>query len=72
VVAPAELEWRHVLGAFQLTVPVRTKEVLLVREERELSVRVSPTKVRYVKSHRNRLRSHTQDRILVRLIDRFE
>jgi hypothetical protein len=27
-----------VLGAFQLTIPVRAKEVLLLREERELSV----------------------------------
>jgi hypothetical protein len=38
VAAPAELRWRRVLGAFQLTIPVRTKDVLLVREERELSV----------------------------------
>ncbi len=38
VVAPAEIEWRRVLGAFQLTIPVKTKEVLLEREERELSV----------------------------------
>lgn len=38
VAAPAELEWRRVLGAFQLTIPVQTKEVLLVREERDLSV----------------------------------
>jgi hypothetical protein len=37
-VAPAELQWRQVLGAFQLTIPVRAKELLLVREERELSV----------------------------------
>ena len=36
--APAELEWRRVLGAFQLTIPVRNKGELLVREERELSV----------------------------------
>jgi hypothetical protein len=36
--ARAEVEWRRVLGAFQLTIPVRTKEVLLVREERDLSV----------------------------------
>jgi hypothetical protein len=38
VAAPAELEWQRVLGAFQLTIPVHAKEVLLVREERELSV----------------------------------
>jgi murein tripeptide amidase MpaA len=38
VAAPAKIEWRRVLGAFQLTIPVRTKEELLVREERELSV----------------------------------
>jgi hypothetical protein len=38
VLAPAELEWRRVLGAFQLTIPVRNKEVLLVPEERDLSV----------------------------------
>jgi hypothetical protein len=36
VVAPAEIAWRRVLGAFQL--PVRTKEVLLLTEERDLSV----------------------------------
>jgi hypothetical protein len=36
--APAEIEWRRVLGAFQLTIPVRTKEVLLLTEERDLSV----------------------------------
>jgi hypothetical protein len=29
---------RHVLGAFQLTIPVRNKEVLLAPEERNLSV----------------------------------
>jgi murein tripeptide amidase MpaA len=38
VAAPAELEWRRVIGAFQLTIPVRNKELLLVREERDLSV----------------------------------
>jgi hypothetical protein len=32
------LEWRRVLGAFQLTAPVRPKQTLLVREERQLSV----------------------------------
>ena len=37
-VAPAEIAWRRVLGAFQLTIPVRTKEVLLLTEERNLSV----------------------------------
>jgi hypothetical protein len=36
VVAPAEIAWRRVLGAFQLTIPVRTKEVLLLTEERDL------------------------------------
>lgn len=38
VVAPSEVEWRRVLGAFQLTIPVKAKEVLLVTEERDLSV----------------------------------
>jgi murein tripeptide amidase MpaA len=41
VVEPSEhlmIEWRRVLGAFQLTIPVKTKEVLLEREERDLSV----------------------------------
>jgi hypothetical protein len=38
VLVQAELEWRRVLGAFQLTIPVRNKEVLLVPEERDLSV----------------------------------
>lgn len=32
------IEWRRVLGAFQLTIPVKTKRVLLEREERLLSV----------------------------------
>jgi len=36
--APAEIEWRRVLGAFQLAIPVKSKEVLLVTEERQLSV----------------------------------
>ncbi|MEY2549071.1 MAG: hypothetical protein QOD64_1653, partial [Verrucomicrobiota bacterium] len=33
-----KMQWRRVLGAFQLTIPVRTKTVLLEREERLLSV----------------------------------
>jgi L-Lysine epsilon oxidase N-terminal/L-lysine epsilon oxidase C-terminal domain len=37
-VAPADLKWRRVLGAFQLTIPVKTKDVLLEPEERLLSV----------------------------------
>jgi hypothetical protein len=37
-VAPAEIEWRRVLGAFQLTIPVKAKEALLLTEERQLSV----------------------------------
>jgi len=37
-VGPSKIEWRNVLGAFQLTIPVRTKAVLLEREERLLSV----------------------------------
>jgi hypothetical protein len=37
--APAEIEWRRVLGAFQLTIPVKVKNSQLLRtEERELSV----------------------------------
>lgn len=32
------IQWRRVLGAFQLTIPVRNKEVLLLTEERNLSV----------------------------------
>jgi hypothetical protein len=36
--APSKLEWRRVLGAFQLTIPVSTKGLLLEREERLLSV----------------------------------
>ena len=35
---PARIEWRRVLGAFQLTIPVKTKGELLASEERELSV----------------------------------
>ncbi len=34
----AEIEWRRVLGAFQLTVPVKNKAALLSTEERQLSV----------------------------------
>jgi hypothetical protein len=34
----ANLHWRRVLGAFQLTIPVRPKHLLLPREERDLSV----------------------------------
>jgi hypothetical protein len=33
-----ETGWRRVLGAFQMTIPVKTKQVLLLGEERELSV----------------------------------
>jgi len=37
--APAQIEWRRVLGAFQLTIPVKPKNsALLLTEERELSV----------------------------------
>lgn len=36
--APAEIEWRRILGAFQLTIPVHTRHSLLLREERDLSV----------------------------------
>jgi hypothetical protein len=37
--APAEIEWRRVLGAFQLTIPVKVKNnELRGTEERELSV----------------------------------
>ena len=32
------IEWRRVFGAFQLTIPVKAKDVLLVAEERRLSV----------------------------------
>jgi hypothetical protein len=33
-----EIEWRRVFGAFQLTIPVKTKSLLLATEERQLSV----------------------------------
>jgi hypothetical protein len=33
-----DMGWRRVLGAFQVTIPVKTKQVLLLTEERELSV----------------------------------
>jgi hypothetical protein len=36
--ASAEIEWRQVFGAFQLTIPVHAKSTLLLREERDLSV----------------------------------
>ena len=36
--ATDQIEWRRVLGSFQLTIPVETKETLLVPEERLLSV----------------------------------
>ena len=32
------IEWRRVFGAFQLTIPVNSKALLLVAEERRLSV----------------------------------
>ena len=32
------IEWRRVFGAFQLTIPVKAKDVLLIAEERRLSV----------------------------------
>lgn len=35
---PSKLEWRAVLGAFQLNIPVSTKTILLEREERMLSL----------------------------------
>jgi hypothetical protein len=38
VAAPAELTWRRVIGAFQITIPVSTKDEMLVPEERLLSV----------------------------------
>jgi hypothetical protein len=38
IAAVREIEWRRVIGAFQLTIPVRSKHVLLPREERDLSV----------------------------------
>jgi hypothetical protein len=36
--APRPLNWRRVLGAFQVTIPVKAKQRLLPREERDLSV----------------------------------
>src|SRR5262249_35976761 len=33
-----EIEWRRVIGAFQLTIPVKAKEELLLTEERQLAV----------------------------------
>jgi hypothetical protein len=36
--AVAYTHWRRVLGAFQITIPVKAKPVLLVTEERDLSV----------------------------------
>lgn len=33
-----EIEWRRVIGAFQLTIPVHNKQSLLLKEERDLSV----------------------------------
>jgi hypothetical protein len=36
--ARTEIEWRRVSGAFQLTIPVKTKHALLLSEERQLSV----------------------------------
>jgi murein tripeptide amidase MpaA len=35
---PPQIEWRQVVGAFQLTIPVRAKATLLEREERDYSV----------------------------------
>jgi hypothetical protein len=35
---PDVIQWRKVLGSFQLTIPVQTKQVLLEPEERLLSV----------------------------------
>ena len=32
------IEWRRVIGAFQLSIPVRNKEALILREERDLSL----------------------------------
>jgi len=33
-----EIEWRRVIGAFQLSIPVKNRETLVLREERDLSV----------------------------------
>jgi hypothetical protein len=38
VAASRQIEWRRVLGAFQLRIPVGAKDVLLVTEERQLAV----------------------------------
>jgi murein tripeptide amidase MpaA len=38
LVSSAEFKWRRILGAFQLTIPVRSKKSLLLTEERDLSV----------------------------------
>jgi hypothetical protein len=38
VVVQDKIEWRQVLGSFQISIPVQTKEELLVPEERLLSV----------------------------------
>jgi hypothetical protein len=35
---PQILRWRRIVGSYQLTIPVRTKATILVREERLLSV----------------------------------
>jgi hypothetical protein len=35
---PRRIEWRQVKGAFQLTIPVKAKQALLLTEERDLSV----------------------------------
>ena len=40
-VASRTRNWRRVLGAFQLSIPVNLKEILLPREERDLSVLLS-------------------------------
>lgn len=37
-IAPPLRSWRSVLGAFQLSVPVKNKHALLIREERDFSV----------------------------------
>jgi len=37
-VVTTDIEWRRVSGAFQLTIPVKSKHVLLLTEERQLSV----------------------------------
>jgi hypothetical protein len=38
VTPSTRLDWRKVSGAFQITVPVKNKKSLLLREERDLSV----------------------------------